>query len=622
VPCLAALFVVAFTAVSIVLANEYRTWTDATGNFHVKAKYQGVEDGKVVLIREDGHTTRIDVDKLSKADRKYVAAQISGSPSRPTEDDSAEDSAAEKEESNEPKNVTVAWSDSHEIPLPSPDLGWNVVVSTLPPLDFKPRSVAVPPRQDFWEGLNGMAVNLKARRGVIGYGWKKGGDSLTTERLTLCDLQNGCMVRMVSGKFGELAPVALHDDGRHVLMRRNEHGGGNADRLEMWSIHKKKVVRTFIWTPFGDDPGWGHDVAWAEFINSQMLALSSTGGKLAIWDLKFCQPTCHMRIDGGQHPALSPDRKWVACFSENTLRLIDVDKMKVVAFTPIAQELRDPSLAFSPSGNRIGCVAWDRILVWNAATGALEKDFVVAGIDMGGKIAFCDEDFLLVGNQYVIDLKNQVRLWQYHGAACACATAGTTFMAIAGDKNSGTLFAAKLPHRQARVMLKEALDQSDLFVFHKGTPVKLVVSGIPDPAEQAKTKEALTKKLDALHCPVSDEAKVELVAWVEGPTERKITYINMGTYTVQEYFTNLKFTYQGKNLWQTNSTNVPGVLSLGRGENIESKLREASAHPDYDLYQRAVLPEYLQEPSESHGPGWAGPSLTVGQSTITPLGMQ
>jgi hypothetical protein len=134
-----------------------------------------------------------------------------------------------------------------------------------------------------------MAVNLKAKRGVIGYGWKKGGDSLATERLTLCDLQNGCMVRMVSGKFGELAPVALNDGGRHVLMRRNEHGGGNADRLEMWSIHKKKVVRTFVWTPFGDDPGWGHDVGWAEFINSQMLALSSTGGKLAIWDLKLCQ---------------------------------------------------------------------------------------------------------------------------------------------------------------------------------------------------------------------------------------------------------------------------------------------------------------------------------------------
>jgi hypothetical protein len=615
--------------VSAASAAEFRTWTDSTGKHTLKAKLDAVEDGKAILIRENGKKVRIAVEKLSKADQEFLEKQAADNPFQEGEKgDAAEkggSEASDKESqpaTGEPRKVTVDWSASQEIPLPSPDTAWKITVPDVPTADFHPRSVALAPRQDFWEGLNGMAVSHAGKAGVVGYGWQMPGDTVVTERLVLCDLEKGRVAATGAGKYGAMIPFALHDDGRQILMRRSDFGGGNAERLEIWSLKGKNVVRTDVWTPFSDDPGWGHDVTWAAFIDAKKLALCSGSGKLAICNFATCQPICHTHVTGGGHPALSPDRKWLAYVVDDTLGLIDIEKQEVIATTPIARKLHAPVLAFSPSGKRIGCVAADRILVWDTATGKLEKDFAVTGINMGGEIAYPDEGFILAGHQFLIELDNQLKLWHYQGADRVHTVGGTTFIAATGDNTSGVLLATKLPHPRSLDMLKEALGQSDLFAFRKGTPVKLDVAGIPDAAEQSKVKEALTKKLDAMNCPVAADGKVEVVAYVEGPKSREISYINSGTYTVQEYFTKLKIVYQGKTLWETQWTNIPGVMSLQRGENIETKLREASAHPAYGLYQEAVLPEFLQKPTESQNPGQPGGGQTIGQSSVTPQGIR
>ena len=126
--------------------------------------------------------------------------------------------------------MTVDWSVSQEIPLPASDAAWKITVPDAPAADFRPRSVPLAPRQDFWEGLNGMAVNSSGKVGVVGYGWKMPGDKITTERLVLCDLQKGRVMGTGAGKYGEMIPFALHDDGRQILMRRNDFGGGNCER--------------------------------------------------------------------------------------------------------------------------------------------------------------------------------------------------------------------------------------------------------------------------------------------------------------------------------------------------------------------------------------------------------
>ncbi len=52
-----------------------RTWKDKTGAFSVEATFGGIEADKVVLKKADGTVLRVPLDRLSPADRKYVAEQ-------------------------------------------------------------------------------------------------------------------------------------------------------------------------------------------------------------------------------------------------------------------------------------------------------------------------------------------------------------------------------------------------------------------------------------------------------------------------------------------------------------------------------------------------------------------
>lgn len=54
-----------------------REWTDGTGRFRVDAELVGVQDGKVLLKKPDGSEVSVPLEKLSEADRAFVAQQTS-----------------------------------------------------------------------------------------------------------------------------------------------------------------------------------------------------------------------------------------------------------------------------------------------------------------------------------------------------------------------------------------------------------------------------------------------------------------------------------------------------------------------------------------------------------------
>lgn len=598
-------------------ADDFRTWTDATGRYKLEAKLVSVEQGSVTLVRRSGEKVKIALEKLSKADQEHLARQQSDNPFRPVEDSPFVPAGPGKETPRGgPRMVTVDWSRSREIPLGASDSQWKITPPSAPLPDFRARSVPLPPKKDFFEKLSGMAVNLVAKRAVVSYTLARHGSEATT-RVLICDLERGRTSASASAS-GEMMPLALHDDGRQILMRRNEFGFGKSDRLEIWSIQGPDVVRSLIWTPYDDVRGSGRDVMWGEFIDAVTLVTASRGGKVAFWDVTSARPICHLQLSTGSLPALSFDRKWIAFCSNESMGLLDVDKREVTALQDTPDRLTWPFAAFSPSGAKVGCIARDRILVWDTASGRLERDFATPGINIHGAVDFPHEGFIPANNQYLVELENQLKLWSYQGVEHARTVAGTTFLAVSGGSNSGVLAAARLPHPQATSLLKQALTQPDLFVFREGTPVKLDVSQIPA-AQRGRVTDALTKKLTAMKCPVAAGGEIDLVASVEGPKRETVSYFGSGDYKVQVYITHLKFVYQQKPAWQTSSSNIPGFLSLKRGENIEGVLRQASRQPSYEFYDRVVLPKFLQKPS---GDQRAGGGHTLGASQVTAQGFR
>ena len=55
--------------------SAYRTWTDTTGQFSVKARCRGAKDGKLSLETEDGRVVQVPIEKLSEPDRKFLKSQ-------------------------------------------------------------------------------------------------------------------------------------------------------------------------------------------------------------------------------------------------------------------------------------------------------------------------------------------------------------------------------------------------------------------------------------------------------------------------------------------------------------------------------------------------------------------
>ncbi|MBN1588015.1 MAG: hypothetical protein JW888_00705 [Pirellulales bacterium] len=52
-----------------------RTWTDATGRYKTEGTFAGVESGKVKLIKADGTSINLPLEKLSQEDRQWIKNQ-------------------------------------------------------------------------------------------------------------------------------------------------------------------------------------------------------------------------------------------------------------------------------------------------------------------------------------------------------------------------------------------------------------------------------------------------------------------------------------------------------------------------------------------------------------------
>ena len=59
-------------ALGTLAAAELRQWSDATGKFKIKGKFVSLENGTVILEKEDGDEIEIELKKLSTADQKVA----------------------------------------------------------------------------------------------------------------------------------------------------------------------------------------------------------------------------------------------------------------------------------------------------------------------------------------------------------------------------------------------------------------------------------------------------------------------------------------------------------------------------------------------------------------------
>lgn len=599
-----------------LVAGEVRTWTDSTGEFKIEAEFVSETDGTVTLKLKSGDEVEIKLDRLSDGDRDFIA-NLKKNPFKPAESNPFRPRQQSADAgSRAPRVVDVDLSSAEPILLADGPAAWKVDVPAVEPLAFRLRTVPLPPKSDFFEKLKGVAVSQTTGRAVVGYVLGRPGSKETTTRLVLCDLKTGKVIAQTT-TAGQMAPIALHDDGRQVLMRRDEFGFGNQDRLEIWTIEEDGPRTSLVWTPYGKAWAGKKDVMWAAFLDDARLVTSSRGGQVVVWDYPSLDPLYTLDLCDGAVPALSPDRKLIGFCNGDELGLFDIDRHSVIARTATPRKLQWPTLAFSPSGGRLGCVANDEVLAWDVATGELLADMPATGIQVKGSIAFPHEEFILGGDKFLLDLEHRLKLWEYQGVEHVTMLGEYALLPVANGDHPGALIPATLPHPAAATLLEQALNQPELFVFREGTRVRIDVSAI-DAGKREEVRTALVAKLTALRCTPADDGTIDLVATVDAPKKRKVSYIHSGEYEVTDYITHLKFVYKGEVVWQAQGGNIPGIISVGRGENVASILEKASQQPAWGFYQRVELPRFLQRPTAGTGPG---SGQTLGKSQVTTSGV-
>jgi len=634
---------------------EVRTWADKSGKFTIKAKFVELSNGKVILEREDGKQLTIALEKLSEADQK-VAADLGSSESNPFEAvKPAKKSATKKKTGDEdeeapgakpagkkgaadegdgdgddgeggegPKVVTTDWSGATELLPSSTNEKWalSIAAPEQPVAAKKGRGIALPGKIDFFEKPSGLVVNPACGRAVVGYFLDRPGQGAAQAktRIVLCDLKSG--KRLGAGMApGKMAPLALSDSGTQVLMRREEFGPGNQDRLEIWALTRSGIKRELEWTPHDDLERGDRDVPWASYVDEERLATVSSGGILAIWKAASAKPLAFMKIHGGCRPALSPDRKYLAFLADKQVCVLDLATLDVVAAQPMPRgHMPWPTMTFTPRGTRLVCAAFDRVYAWDTATGALYRDISLEGakIVIGGHFIAPSENHVLIGNSCLMDLESQARIWTYEGHDAAEMFAGVCWFAVSGFNSPGALVSATLPHPAARDLLEKAVHSPDFFVLRPGTTVMLNVAGIQDPGERQKVAAVLAQRLEANGCRVAPNGTIELVASTEMGKREEVSYHTFGqpgsrSYSVQNYLSRLRFVYQGQTAWEAVCGNVPTFLSLKEGETMEQHLRN-SERPNHEWFGAVEIPKMLQKP----GPG----NSTFGTSQVTTTGIR
>ncbi len=648
---------------------QMRTWTDSTGKHKMQAKFVEVTDGKVKLENEKGGQFAIDLTKLSEADQKYVAEQANqanpfqavpsdGAMGAKSEDEeeprftpkkrarqaeaeeeedqprpkrrsrrAAAEEDEEEDESDEasPREVRPRWTRATAVTLTPTKEKWRIKISPPDPENAirRTRAIPIPAKEDFFEGLKSIAVNPIKGWAVLGYTWDKHGKRKTS-RVVICDLRKGkCLGGAWTARAGLMKPLAMRDNGVELLMCSDEFGHGKHGRLELWKMTSEGISRLVQWVPYEED----QDVTWAEFVDADRLATMSRGGRLALWSMEKVQPICYLDTKSACIPALSPDRKYIAFATDESVGMFDVEAQEVAALTRCPTKITFPVCRFTPQGTRLlmGTIH-NRIYVWDVATGGLYRDIWIDKVRFDENTICPSEDHVLVGNRTLIDLDSQFPLWSYTGHDRLAMLGGTCLFVASEHGKGGALVPAVLPQPGVREALKKALSNPDFFVLQPGTTVRLNVSAIPDPGEREKAATALTQKLMANGFSVGPSGNIELAASTEATKQIEVGYHSFGSpgtriYKMQEYVSHLRFVYQGKNAWEGRTNNVPGMLSLKQGETIDQALRQHEK-PNYHYFQVAELPRLLANPSLLGNAKNVFGSSTLGTSTISSAGIQ
>lgn len=599
---------------------EVRKWKDKSGKNTIEAEFVSQSENKVKLRSANGRTYEIEITQLSTADRDYLKTleespfkEVGDSPFMEVKEGNANGKTSKSGVSGQ---VIPDWSDADLILVEGPEEGWKYSPPSEGLPKFKAKNVALP-KAEFGEHLKTMVSNNQAKRVALGVEQNSAGKSFS--RVILADIMAG---RLVANQQYQqkLVPISIHPDGQRILLRSDEFGFGAQGTLRIDRVEGKGLVEQARFEPYADeDRSSERDVKWAEFVGDNQILTCSRGGRVALWssDLK---PVVQFHLKQIIFTAgVSPDRRYVAIADIKNLYIFDTETKSFAGIVPVPQDTVPGHLAFSPSGAKIAVVGGNRAITWDAATGEISSDFPINGVAELG-VVFSGEDYLLVGSQYLIDLENQVKLWQYQGSNYSASSGNQVLIPDYNFIHNGAIMAGQLPHPEALKALEDAKSRGDLFLLKPGDTVNLDVSEIPE-SHQERVRKGITEQLAKHRIQIGQGAPVTVKASIQGTaTTQSYTVFGRGRMdlNVNRQVSRVQIISDGKTAWSQQQDNIPGMIQAKGNESMQDVVTRMTANPNLQFFDRVRLPQVVQKPVGDKASAWQ----TLGQTRISARGLK
>jgi hypothetical protein len=605
------------------LADTEREWTDATGRFRVTGRLVEVREGIALLQTVDGRTLKVPVDRLSRADQEFLDS--SSNPFELVEDDANMRGVAEIGRPGDQatssnvlpgfdwsRPTSLDWRKASLMQVGTADQ-WQPPPSFQPQLSFSPQRAMLSKKTAFHERPHPVQFNPLRKRAVVGF-------SLTfavpksTSRFTLVDLSSGRIVDSVPVE-AHMRPLALLNDGQTVLMAGASDERAGLERpyeLQLWRIDNGSVARSASWTPFQgetEERSFGrHEKSHAAVSNAVPLTgphvmLLSQQGHLAVVDIAARTPVWHAELGREFSVDVTADRSLMAIMQGAAIMIVRAATGEVLSQTmiPGKPHIAWPRIRWSPSGKHLAVCHLSSLRVLDVESGDWVHEYERPGPPIAAHgLDYPHEEFLLLDNSQLLHLPTKIQVCDYQNAHWIGTLGGTTFVCIQ-DGNGGFLGPQAIPHAKAAELLQTAQQDPDTFLLGPGAKVAIDVTGVPA-QYQADARSGLEDVLAKAGFQVAPAAPVSIVAKVEGPTQEAVQYIARGAYVVNKYLSRVTLVWQGKDLWTTSGTNIPGVLSTERGETIQQKLDKLGQAPSLHVFRNAQLPRFVQRLREDGTP--------------------
>ncbi len=625
---------------TILAADDLRTWSDVTGKYTIEAKFIGLEAGKVILEKEDGSRIQIDLSKLKPEDRieamKLNANKMRSDANNPFKDAGKSTGSGRtnrktgskttpEADPNAPALTNIDWAAAKQLNVFGSDWKEQMTAPVNLKLDWQPRPVAIP-SSDFWDKPTGVVASATVKRAVVVSGYDKPGNKdAATSTVHLCDLEKGSILKSfpVAGKF---TPLAISADGTQVVVRQDIFGHDKSNVLELWKITDSDLTRQHRWEAHKDESGHGKDVHGAAFLSDGKTFLTwLSGGLLTWWSADGLKPLQTLQLQDNTSPALSPDQKFLVGKSNTDLVMLDAITGETLAVKPIGHGSHG-RFAVSPDGKHLAVQNANKVEVYDLPTANLLTSISASGFGHESPLYWTSPTTLMGGNPlcYLAPEMN-VNVWAYDGAD-KVTFVGDYALMIAGSHGGkgSTLVPARLPHSSAVQLIEQARSDPNFFVLKPGSTVRVDASGVSDSTLQQEAIEALTKKLEETGFKVGSGG-LTLVAGIEKSKDHEVAYHSFGagfgrekTHTVPGLTYTLKLVAEGRTQWSTGGGNhPPHFLQLKKDETIESHLKQYGT-PNADFFKHVELPKYVARALSDQPQG----STSLKRSQVTSNGIR